>query len=91
MGHLRVGHAFLCASARSTREARRIFQDANDAGRHFARSQQAERVGRVGGESYALAAGDVVMFRGDQRHAYTNTAGSETIAYSVIAFAPSGT
>lgn len=45
---------------------------------------------RVGGEIYSLVAGDVVMFRGDQRHAYTNKEGRETIAYSVIAFAPSG-
>lgn len=45
---------------------------------------------RVGGERYQLAVGDVVMFRGDQRHAYVNTESRETIAYSVIAFAPSG-
>jgi len=45
---------------------------------------------RVGGEAYRLAEGDVVMFRGDQRHAYTNLHARETIAYSVIAFAPSG-
>jgi XRE family transcriptional regulator, regulator of sulfur utilization len=45
---------------------------------------------RVGGESYRLAQGDVVMFRGDQRHAYVNVHGKETIAYSVIAFAPTG-
>lgn len=45
---------------------------------------------RVGGESYRLAEGDVVMFRGDQRHAYANIHARETIAYSVIAFAPSG-
>lgn len=45
---------------------------------------------RVGGESYRLDEGDVVMFRGDQRHAYTNPEARECIAYSVIAFAPSG-
>jgi len=45
---------------------------------------------QVGGESYRLAEGDVVMFRGDQRHAYTNLHAQATIAYSVIAFAPSG-
>ena len=45
---------------------------------------------RVGGESYRLAEGDVVMFRGDQRHAYANVSARESIAYSVIAFAPSG-
>jgi len=46
---------------------------------------------RVGGESYVLAEGDVVSFRGDQRHAYTNTHARTSIAYSVIAFAPSAT
>jgi transcriptional regulator with XRE-family HTH domain len=45
---------------------------------------------RVGGESYRLVEGDVVSFRGDQRHAYKNVHDGETIAYSVIAFAPSG-
>jgi quercetin dioxygenase-like cupin family protein len=46
---------------------------------------------RVSGELYRLAPGDVVMFRGDQRHGYRNPGKHETIAYSVIAFAPSGT
>ena len=45
---------------------------------------------RVGGERYQLQEGDVVMFRGDQRHGYSNLHARETIAYSVIAFAPSG-
>lgn len=45
---------------------------------------------RVSGERYRLAQGDVVVFRGDQRHGYTNVHAGETIAYSVIAFAPSG-
>lgn len=45
---------------------------------------------RVGGETYRLAEGDVVMFRGDQRHAYENLHARDTVAYSVIAFAPSG-
>lgn len=45
---------------------------------------------RVGGERYRLSEGDVVMFRGDQRHGYTNVHAGETVAYSVIAFAPSG-
>ena len=45
---------------------------------------------RVGGETYLLEQGDVVMFRGDQRHSYHNRESHEVIAYSVIAFAPSG-
>jgi transcriptional regulator with XRE-family HTH domain len=44
----------------------------------------------LGGETYGLSEGDVVMFRGDQRHSYENPSAKETIAYSVIAFAPSG-
>ena len=42
----------------------------------------------VGGERYTLSEGDVVTFRGDQRHAYHNPGSSLAIAYSVIAFAP---
>jgi XRE family transcriptional regulator, regulator of sulfur utilization len=44
----------------------------------------------AGGESFTLDPGDVVVFRGDQRHGYRNTASATTIAYSVIAFAPVG-
>ena len=40
------------------------------------------------GESYRLAPGDVVVFRGDQKHHYANVGDTEAIAYSVIAFAP---
>ena len=42
----------------------------------------------VSGERYLLAAGDVVTFRGDQRHSYHNPSASPAVAYSVIAFAP---
>ncbi|MEZ4403038.1 MAG: XRE family transcriptional regulator [Kofleriaceae bacterium] len=45
----------------------------------------------VGGEAFALAVGDVVVFRGDQRHAYHNVGRDEAIAYSVIAFVPTAT
>ena len=41
----------------------------------------------VAGATYRLDAGDVVVFRGDQRHAYRNPGGSGAVAYSVIAFA----
>jgi len=44
----------------------------------------------VAGEKFTLSEGDVVIFRGDQRHAYHNPGGSLTIAYSAIAFAPVG-
>lgn len=42
----------------------------------------------VAGEVYRLGAGDVVVFRGDQRHGYHNPGGTEAITFSVIAFAP---
>ncbi len=44
----------------------------------------------AGGESYALEPGDVVVFRGDQKHGYRNPGATTTIAYSVVAFAPVG-
>ena len=40
------------------------------------------------GTTYVLEAGDVVVFRGDQKHSYRNRGRSRAIAYSVIAFAP---
>ena len=45
----------------------------------------------VGGEQFLLEQGDVVMFRGDQRHGYRNPGAKESVAYSVIAFAPAAT
>jgi transcriptional regulator with XRE-family HTH domain len=42
----------------------------------------------VAGERYRLAEGDVVMFRGDQRHGYHNPGTQTAVAYSAIAFAP---
>ena len=38
----------------------------------------------AGGKSYALEPGDVLVFRGDQRHGYTNLADTITVAYSVV-------
>lgn len=40
----------------------------------------------VTGELYRLSEGDVVTFRGDQRHGYHNPGSQTAIAYSVIAF-----
>ena len=42
----------------------------------------------VAGERYTLEEGDVVTFRGDQRHGYHNPGTQIAVAYSVIAFAP---
>lgn len=40
------------------------------------------------GERWTLEPGDVVVFRGDQKHGYRNLSAQTAIAYSVIAFAP---
>lgn len=40
------------------------------------------------GTSYALEPGDVVVFRGDQRHSYRNLADDETVAFSVVLLPP---
>lgn len=42
----------------------------------------------VAAQTWKLAAGDVVVFRGNQKHQYFNPGRVEAIAYSVIAFAP---
>ena len=44
----------------------------------------------VAGTSYRLTPGDVVVFRGDQKHGYRNRAKGTSIAYAVVAFAPTG-
>jgi transcriptional regulator with XRE-family HTH domain len=40
------------------------------------------------GQTWRLAPGDVVVFRGDQKHGYRNPGRIAAVAYSVIAFAP---
>jgi transcriptional regulator with XRE-family HTH domain len=44
----------------------------------------------VGGATFTLAPGDVVVFRGDQKHGYRNPGAATAIAYSVVAFSPVG-
>jgi transcriptional regulator with XRE-family HTH domain len=44
----------------------------------------------VSGESWELGPGDVVVFRGDQKHGYRNAGNSSAVGYSVVALAPSG-
>lgn len=43
---------------------------------------------RITGSRYVLETGDVVVFRGDQKHGYRNPTRRRAIAYSVVAFAP---
>lgn len=42
----------------------------------------------VAGETFRLSPGDVVTFRGDQRHTYTNPGPQPAVGYSVVLFAP---
>jgi transcriptional regulator with XRE-family HTH domain len=41
-------------------------------------------------DSYRLRPGDVVVFRGDQRHSYANTGKGVAVGYSVVLFRPAG-
>lgn len=40
------------------------------------------------GQAFALEAGDVVVFHGDQRHAYRNVGAETAVGYSVVVMAP---
>ncbi len=40
------------------------------------------------GETWKLAPGDALVFRGDQRHTYRNPGRRPAVAISVVAFAP---
>jgi transcriptional regulator with XRE-family HTH domain len=40
------------------------------------------------GESFTLEVGDVVVFRGDQRHSYQNRSARPAVGYSVVLLAP---
>jgi transcriptional regulator with XRE-family HTH domain len=42
----------------------------------------------VAGETWDLGPGDVVVFRGDQRHSYTNIGEEAAIGYSVVMITP---
>ncbi|MFT5681430.1 MAG: transcriptional regulator with XRE-family HTH domain [Myxococcota bacterium] len=44
----------------------------------------------VGGETWTLSPGDVLVFRGDQRHGYGNPGAVDAVGYSVVVLAPSG-
>jgi transcriptional regulator with XRE-family HTH domain len=43
------------------------------------------------GSLWRLSPGDVVVFRGDQKHGYRNPGRKTTVAYSVVALAPPAT
>ncbi|MGH9838718.1 MAG: helix-turn-helix domain-containing protein [Blastocatellia bacterium] len=42
----------------------------------------------VSGEKYELSPGDVVVFRGDQKHSYANRGAQTAIAYSAVVVGP---
>jgi transcriptional regulator with XRE-family HTH domain len=50
--------------------------------------ESGELVLHVGGRTFTLAPGDVVAFRGDQRHGYENRGTRVAVGYSVVVLAP---
>jgi transcriptional regulator with XRE-family HTH domain len=42
----------------------------------------------VSGEKYELSSGDVVVFRGDQKHSYGNSGSKGAVAYSAVILGP---
>jgi len=55
--------------------------------REYLTCESGEIVLTAAGEQWTLHPGDVVAFRGDQRHAYTNPVRTEAIGYSVVVLA----
>ncbi len=52
--------------------------------REYLTSERGTIVLVASGERYQLAPGDVVTFRGDQKHSYANEADKVAVAYSVV-------
>ena len=55
--------------------------------REYLTCETGELVLVASGEEYRLEAGDVVAFRGDQRHSYANPGTRLAVAYSVVVIA----
>ena len=55
--------------------------------REYLTCEAGEMVLVASGEEYRLAAGDVVAFRGDQRHSYANAGTKPAVAFSVVVIA----
>lgn len=55
--------------------------------REYLMCESGEIVLVASGEEYRLEPGDVVAFRGDQRHSYTNAGPKPAVAYSVVVIA----
>ena len=56
--------------------------------REYLTCESGEIVLAVAGETWRLGPGDVVVFRGDQRHSYHNPAQRTAVGYSVILVGP---
>ncbi|HUB07024.1 MAG TPA: XRE family transcriptional regulator [Myxococcales bacterium] len=56
--------------------------------REYLACEAGEIVLRAAGEEHRLQAGDVAVFRGDQRHSYANPGRAPAIGYSVVVLAP---
>ncbi|MBI3181586.1 MAG: helix-turn-helix transcriptional regulator [Myxococcales bacterium] len=56
--------------------------------REYLTCELGEVVLLVSGERFTLSSGDVVSFRGDQKHSYLNLGSRTAVAYSVVIFAP---
>ena len=58
--------------------------------REYLTCEEGQIVLVAAGEQWTLEAGDVVVFRGDQRHSYANPGRKTAIAYSVVLMARGG-
>lgn len=56
--------------------------------REYFTCESGEVVLVASGESYPMAPGDVVVFRGDQRHSYSNPGKRAAVGYSVVVLRP---
>lgn len=55
--------------------------------REYLTCESGEIVLTVAGEEWRLAPGDVLVFRGDQRHSYANPGAYRAVGYSVVVLA----
>jgi transcriptional regulator with XRE-family HTH domain len=56
--------------------------------REYLTCESGEIILAAAGEQWRLRPGDVVVFRGDQRHSYRNPASRPAVGYSVVLLAP---
>src|SRR5262249_5864701 len=55
--------------------------------REYLTCESGELLLAAGGEQWRLTPGDVVVFKGDQRHSYTNAGSRTAVGYSVVVLA----